>query len=473
MLSRHKLSWISAASLIGALALLAAAPTTLAQDPKSLRAQKKSLDAPAQMELLGSAGSIAPMLARVIPAVVTVLVTGAAIEPVEWLPRQQDGKLPPSPAVTRRPFRSGATGVIIDRARGHILTNNHVIEDAVKIEVSLSDGRRMPARLVGRDPATDLAVLEVDDRTLPQVTVGNSDRLRVGDLVAAIGNPYGLEGTATLGIVSALMRTEGAFEDFIQIDAAIHPGNSGGALVNAKGELVGINTAGAAAGKGAGIGFAIPVNMARQIKNELIARGHVKRGMPGLVVEDLTFELMGTLKTPVTRGALITTVIAGSPAAAAGVPPGGIVVSVADKPVRSASEFNTRFGSVPVGTTLQTVININGKDTTFQLTTAELIMPSNRQEAPRQLGGLAGAVVEDIALGNPLFGQLRGAHVHEVKPGTAAYVAGIAKGDTIVAVDNQPVRGSDELLQAAERTGMQYRVRLIRDGVPGWLRITR
>ena len=181
------------------------------------------------------------MLARVIPAVVTIRVTSETLAPVEF-------KTGASSTPCKVLARSGASGVIIDAANGHILTNNHVIEDAVKIEVVLSDGRLLQAKLVGRDIGSDIAVIEVAGRGLQQVAIGDSDKVRVGDVVAAVGNPFGLEGTATLGIVSASMRTEvghESFEDFLQIDALINPGNSGGALVNVRGELIGINTAGA------------------------------------------------------------------------------------------------------------------------------------------------------------------------------------------------------------------------------------
>lgn len=293
-------------------------------------------------------------------------------------------------------------------------------------------------------------------------------------MVAAVGNPYGLEGTATLGIVSALLRYDGAFEDFMQIDASIHPGNSGGALVNAKGELVGINTAGPSErSKGAGIGFAIPINMAKLIKAELIAHGRMRRGTPGLIVEDLTHELMVSQKTTLTRGAHILEVVPGSPAAAAGIKPGGIVVSVSDKPVRTAAEFNTRVGTVPLGTSLPTVIHIDGTEMVYRLTAADVMLKPAEIQLPKSLGGIAGAVIGDINLGNPLFGQVRGVQVLNAPAGTPAFATGLATGDVIVALDGASVRAADDLLRLADRSGMQYRVKVMRDGVPGWLRVTR
>lgn len=426
------------------------------------------------MAMFDANGSFAPMLARVIPGVVAILVTGATAQPVDLMPRRSDGTLGPTPVPVQKPFRAGGSGVIVDRSRGHILTNNHVVEHAIRIEVSLSDGRRMLARLVGRDAATDLAVIEVEDRNLPELAVGDSDQMRVGDLVAAVGNPYGLEGTATLGIVSALMRTDEVFEDFMQIDAAINPGNSGGALVNAHGELIGINTAGPSErGRGSGIGFAIPINMAKAIKAELITHGRVKRGSPGLVVEDLPFEMMDTAKSAPTRGAHIVGVAPGSPAAAAGIKPGGVVVSVADKPVRSATEFQTRIGTVRAGTVLPFVIAIGGERKTYALAVADIVIKAAEMPIPGNVGGIGGAVIGEITLGNPLFGQVRGAQVLDVPVATPAYRTGLAKDDVIVALDGGAIRAPNDLSRLVDRAGMQYRLMIMRAGTPGWLVVTR
>jgi S1-C subfamily serine protease len=426
------------------------------------------------MTMFDTTGSFAPMLARVLPAVVTILVTSEVPQPVDFEPRRSDGTLARPPAAKKDTARSGGSGVIIDRARGHIVTNSHVVEDAVRIEVTLADGRRMLARVVGQDVATDIAVIEVAERNLPELPVGDSDKMRVGDLVAAIGNPYGLEGTATLGIISALMRTEGAFEDFMQIDAVIHPGNSGGALVNAQGELIGINTAGSGErGKGVGIGFAIPINMAKVVKAELIAHGRMKRGSPGLVVEDLSHEMMGTMKGGLTRGAHIVEVVPGSPAAAAGIKPGGVVVSIANKPVRNAGEFNTRVGTVPAGTVLPTVIHANGRNEEHRLTAAAIALKPVEVRVPRGAGGIAGASVADINLGHPLYGQMRGVQVLRVPPDTPAYATGLAADDVIVGLDGSAVHTMDDLWRLIARSGMQYRVKLIREGTTGWLRVAR
>ncbi|NJO21965.1 MAG: trypsin-like serine protease, partial [Sphingomonadales bacterium] len=252
----------------------------------------------------------------------TIRVVGETYKQVEFLPPQAKGE---SNALQKETFRAGGSGVIVDAGNGYILTNNHVIENATRIEVGLSDGRRMLARLVGRDIGTDVAVVKVEETNLPSLAVGNSDEVRVGDVIMAVGNPFGLEGTATLGIVSALMRNEvghEAFEDFMQIDAQINPGNSGGALVNIKGELVGINTAVAGGpDRNVGIGFAIPINMAKVVKGELIAHGRMRRGSLGLLVEDLAPEAAPASMIGPKRGAVITRIISNSPGEKAGLKP--------------------------------------------------------------------------------------------------------------------------------------------------------
>ena len=477
-------------TVIGAVALgLATGLSTPAAQAQQQQARKASTSKPAAAlkspsvlanrlsTILDPVGSFAPMLARVIPAVVTVLVTGETAQPNELGLRGADGQPSPLPQPRKERFRSGGSGVIIDAERGHILTNNHVIADATQIEVSLSDGRRMLANLVGRDVGTDIAVIEVAERNLPGIPLGNSDRVRVGDVVLAVGNPFGLEGTATLGIVSALMRNEvghEAFEDFMQIDAAINPGNSGGALVNVRGELIGINTAGPNdGGKASGIGFAIPINMARTIKTELVANGRMRRGSPGILVEDLTHELMMELRTALTRGAHITDIVPGSSAAKAGIKPGGIVTSIAGKPVRGRAEFVTRIATVPAGTTLAVVINESGQDKHYTLVASEIVLPPERHTLSAEFGNIAGAVVGDIRIGNPLFGIVRGAQVIEVPKKSGAYALGLEPNDVIVGLDNAAIRTPEDLPQRLGSAGMQYRIVIMRGGVPAWVRVTR
>ena len=419
-------------------------------------------------------GSFAPMLEKVLPAVVTIRVTGETMTPVEVKPRQAGATADPLPVPVKETFRSGGSGVIVDAKNGYILTNNHVIENATSIDVGLADGRRLLAKLVGRDIGTDLAVIRVDARPLPSIAIGDSDAVRVGDVVVAVGNPFGLEGTATLGIVSAMMRTEighEAFEDYLQIDAQTNPGNSGGGLVNVKGELIGINTV-IAGGRGQSysVGFAIPVNMAKIIQTELITHGRMKRGSPGLIVQDLPFE--PTMPGPA-HGAIVTQVLPNSSAAAAEVKTGDVVVRVANKPVRSAAEYMTRVSTVPEGTALPLVVYADGKEKTVLVTVWSAEMKPVEKSLQLSMGSIAGAVVGDILLGNPLFGDLRGAQILELPAGAPAYEAGFEVGDVIVGVDGAKVRTSDGLLQQIAQVGLQYRVDIIRNGAPAWLRVSR
>ena len=316
--------------------------------------------------VLEPGGSFAPMLERVIPAVVTIRVTGRKLRPIPIPLRQKDGKGPALPLPETEEFGAGGSGVIVDAEQGYIITNNHVIEHATHIEVGLSSGRRMIAKLIGTDIGSDVAVIKVDEPNLPSIKLGDSDAMRVGDIVAAVGNPFGLEGTATLGIVSAVMRTEighGLFEDYLQIDAQINPGNSGGALVNVSGELIGINTVGAE-GRGLGIGFAVPFNMAKVIMDELITAGRMRRGSTGLIVADLPMEFASPREGGVTRGAIVRKVLPKSPAAAAGIEPGDIVVSAGNRPVRNAAEFVTRTVTVPLGTSIPIILFAKGQGRT-------------------------------------------------------------------------------------------------------------
>lgn len=417
--------------------------------------------------------SFADVLARTIPSVVTVRVTSEEQVPIELQPNDgPDVKVTPE----KRRARSGGSGIIFDAAKGLILTNNHVIDGAVRIEVVLSDGRLMPARLVGRDIGSDLAVIEVADRRLQSLPLGDSDKVRVGDVVLAIGNPFGLESTATMGIISASMRSgigHEAFEDFFQIDAVINPGNSGGALVNSRGELIGINTATAGSAGNVGIGFAIPIKMATTIVGEILRHGRMQRGALGLIVEDLTYERAAEVMSGTNRGAIVTSVVPGSPAALAGITPGSIITEIAGKPVRGAPELRTRVVTVPLGTELPLVVRADGRDKRIILRTADVSEAGPEYNLSAVEGGLDGLAVTDIAPGNPLFGDVRGSQVVRVRPGSPAARIGLHPGDVIVGIDNHDVRHTEHLYRYAERTGMSYRLRIQRKGISGWLRVVR
>jgi Do/DeqQ family serine protease len=292
--------------------------------------------------------TLAPMLERVTPAVVNIASAGRI--PVEQNPLFNDPffrdffGFPDQPL--ERKTQSLGSGVIVDAERGLILTNAHVIANADQITVKLGDGRSYEAELVGTDAETDIGVVKITAERLTDVPMADSSQLRVGDSVVAIGNPFGLTQTVTSGIVSALGRSglgiEG-YEDFIQADAAINPGNSGGALVDLKGRLVGINTAiFSGSGGDIGIGFAIPINMARQVMEQLVKHGKVRRGYLGIQLQDLDAELAEAFDIEARQGAVIANVLAGTPAQKAGLQAGDVIVSVNGRPVRSASDLKER-----------------------------------------------------------------------------------------------------------------------------------
>jgi Do/DeqQ family serine protease len=399
--------------------------------------------------------SLAPMLEQVLPSVVNI-ATESHVR-VQDNPLFQDPffrrffGVPNMPPQVRRTQALGS-GVIVDAEHGYVLTNNHVVDKADKITVTLKDGRSLAAKLVGKDPETDVAVVQIPAVNLNTVPLADSDRLRVGDFVVAIGNPFGLGQTVTSGIVSALGRTglgiEG-YEDFIQTDASINPGNSGGALVNLRGELEGINTAIIAPGGGnVGIGFAIPINMAKQIMTQLVEHGEVRRGRVGVVVQDLTPDLAKAFDIKETQGAVVARVVKDSPAERAGLQAGDVVVSVNGKAVLTSSELRNDIGLLPVGETVTMNIIRDGKSRTIKLTIAE---PEHAKlEGKRVNPRLQGATFGEIGENNPDFGNLQGVAVRNVAPDSPAWAAGLRKGDIIVSVNRQPVTSLEEFFKDAK-----------------------
>src|SRR5579875_2436372 len=314
--------------------------------------------------------SVADVVARVTPGVVGISVHSEVqmVNPLAQDPLfRQFFNFRDQPI--ERETEAVGSGVIVDAARGYVLTNSHVVDNAKKIEVTTKDNRRFTATLIGRDTGTDIALLQIPADNLTAVPIGDSSQLRVGDFVLAIGNPFGLGQTVTSGIVSALGRTglgiEG-YEDFIQTDASINPGNSGGALVNLQGALVGINTAILApSGGNIGIGFAIPINMARRVMDEIIRYGAVRRGRIGVEIQDLTPDLAQALGTRETQGAVIVRVLPGSPAARAGLEPRDVVVAVDGVPVHSGAALRDRTGLARIGDIVELTIDRRGVEHTI------------------------------------------------------------------------------------------------------------
>lgn len=321
-------------------------------------------DAPAAPALQAAAGSYSAAALKAMPAVVSITTSKTSRTPSPqdpWL-RRYFGDRPP-----RQPTIGLGSGVIVS-PDGYILTNNHVIEGADQIEVTLAGGREAPAVLVGRDPDTDLAVLRVKLRELPVITFGNDASSRVGDVVLAIGYPFGVGQTVTQGIISALGRTQlgiNTFENFIQTDAAINPGNSGGALVDARGNLIGINTAiFSRSGGSLGIGFAVPVSTTRNVMQQLISTGHVVRGWIGVEPQDVSEQLAGTLALPHPEGVVIVGVLRQGPADKAGLKPGDVVLDVAGQAVVNTGQLLNAVAGLKPGS--ETVIQVlrNGKPET-------------------------------------------------------------------------------------------------------------
>ena len=345
-----------------------------------------------------NAYTLAPLVKKVTPAVVNIRTQ--TLEPAVENPLFQDPffrqffHIPRNYQPQPREAVAAGSGVIINAKLGYILTNNHVIAGANRIEVTTKGGRTFRAKLVGRDAATDIAVLKIHASHLQSLPLGNRNKVQVGDYVLAIGNPFALGQTVTSGIVSAVGRSglgiEG-YEDFIQTDASINPGNSGGALVNFKGELIGLNTAILAPGGGnIGIGFAVPIDMARAVMTQLIEHGSVRRGHIGIAIQDITPDLAQALNVKKPEGAAVVDVQKGSPAAAAGLQRGDVVVAVDGAPVRSATELRNRIGLTPVGKTVELTVERGGQSHTVPVTVAPAPPKRIRHRAPpaqRDQGG--------------------------------------------------------------------------------------
>lgn len=414
---------------------------------------------PAAMKNAEGLPSLAPMIKQITPAVVNISTRGVIKRRVQgpfMSPLFQQFFGIPQNQTMEQPFESLGSGIIVNAKKGYILTNYHVIRDAKKITVTLYDNRTFPAKIVGDDPATDIAVVQIKAKNLQQISLGNSSDLAVGDYVVAIGNPLGLMHTATFGIVSALGRTNsngtsdgngesqiGKDDDFIQTDAAINPGNSGGPLVNLRGQLVGVNTAIATTNGGnIGIGFAIPVDMAKAVMQQLIQYGKVKRGELGVYAQDLSPALAQQFNLkPGTGGALIAQVVKGSAAEKAGLKQGDVITEVNGQQVSNAAALSSYMAVQRVGTPLSLKIYRNGKPMTIH---AKVGKKTGAQEASANGSSSThqklGASFADIDKNSPLYGQVRGVVVTQVQPNEAAAEAGLEPGDVITAIDHRPIR---------------------------------
>jgi len=395
--------------------------------------------------------TLAPMIKKVSPAVVNIATRGTIRARGSQNPLLDDPffrrffDLPQDSAPRERPFQSAGSGVIFDAKNGYIVTNAHVVENANEITVTLQDGRDLTAEVVGSDTPSDVAVLKVKPDGLAQIPLGDSAHAEVGDFVVAIGNPFGLQHTVTSGIISGLSRSginPDGYEDFIQTDASINPGNSGGALVNLRGELIGINTAILSrSGGNIGIGFAIPVNMARSVMDQLIRYGSVKRGQLGVSMYTVTPDIAHSLGLPNAAGALVSQVVEGSPADKAGIRSGDVITAVNGQPVKSNSELRNAIGLLRVGDRVEVGLLRDGKavrvtaviaDTSTELTDGPVSIHKSFE----------GAVLSDAPDG--------GAVVRSVEPGSAAAQAGLRADDLIVGANRGRVANVRELRERAK-----------------------
>jgi serine protease Do len=302
----------------------------------------------------GRIASLAPLVREVTPAVVNISVQGKVREDNPLYKDPFFREFFDVPAKLEKEINAAGSGVVVDAQRGYVLTANHVVAQISRAQITTKEGRRFSASVIGRDPATDIAVLQIKDPNgLKAIPTGDSDLLEVGDFVIAVGNPFGLGQTVTSGLVSALGRTglgKQGYEDFIQTDAPINPGNSGGGLISLKGELIGINTAIISPGGGnVGIGFAVPINMARAVLEQIVRTGSVKRGRIGVSVQDLPADTSARLR----EGALIAQVVTDSPAERAGIRKGDVVVKIDGMPVRNAAQFRNKVGLTALGTVIR------------------------------------------------------------------------------------------------------------------------
>jgi len=401
--------------------------------------------------------SLAPLVDETAPAVVSIATKGTVQAPTNPLMddpffRRFFGVPPGANGGPEREVRSAGSGVIVDAKKGHILTNHHVVENADEIQITLNDGRTLDAKVIGSDAGTDVAVIQVEDPdNLTEMKFGDSDKLRVGDFVLAIGNPFGLQHTVTHGLVSQLGRTginRDGYEDFIQTDAPINPGNSGGALIDLNGRLIGINTAiFSQSGGNIGIGFAIPSNMAKSIMDQILEFGEVKRGLLGVSISDFTAETAEAFGLDEAEGALVQEIVPNSAAEKAGLEVGDIIIAVNGKEVKGAADLRNSIGLRRSGDKVKIKVLRDGKPFTYTATLGEYASTA-AVEADDIHPGLAGAV---FAAYDPTQGPYANAAVvvASVADNSPAAMNGLRPNDLIVSLNRTQVRTPVELQEAA------------------------
>ena len=416
-----------------------------------------------------SVPSLAPMLQRATPGVVNISTSGTV--QVQQNPMLNDPffrrffNMPEQP--TEREFQSLGSGVIVDADNGYVLTNNHVVANATEISITLQDGRELSAEVVGTDEPTDLALLRVEADNLTALPLADSEQLQVGDFVVAIGNPFGLGQTVTSGIVSGLGRALGlrqeSYENFIQTDAAINRGNSGGALVNLRGELVGINTAIlSGSGGNIGIGFAIPTSRVKYVMGQLIEHGEVSRGVLGVTIQNLSQELATAMELDdETQGVVVSSVAPDSAAEKAGIQVGDVIVGLNGRAVSNLNELRNRLGMMPVGERVRVELLREGRRQTVTATISKLA--ATEIASGTLHSGLEGASFSNIPETSPLSGRVQGAMIVQVEEGSTAMRNGLRAGDVVTSVNRRPITSVEDLRRLAS-PGQQQLLLNVRRG---------
>lgn len=411
--------------------------------------------------------SIAPMLKNVLPAIVNIrgqikITDFNILRQLEREKRMHSNGEDNSPVPDT--MTSVGSGVIVAAGSGYIITNAHVIRDAQSITVTLADGRHFTANVIGMDKASDVAVIQIKAKNLTAVPMANSSNVKVGDFVAAIGNPFGLNQTVTSGIVSAVGRTTLGienYESFIQTDAPINPGNSGGAMVNMSGELIGINTAILGPNQTSiGIGFAIPSSMAKSVMDQLLKYGDVKRGQLGIGAQDLTPDLVTAFNATVDKGAAVTQVLPNSPAALAGIQIGDIITAVNGTPIKNASDVVNTVGFLRVDSRVNIELMRKNQKMTMSATITD---PKAREKKIEQIDPyLYGVTFKNFSASSPQFGNVKGVLVMAVQTDSNVWQADLRPGDVITSANQQPVASVDELKAIAAKADKGLLINVIR-----------
>lgn len=419
------------------------------------------------------------ILEPVLPAVVSI--TSSRMVKTPQMPLFNDpffqqffgGQLPRAPQQQRE--MGLGSGVIIS-PDGYILTNNHVVEKSTQIRVMLQDKRQFTGKVIGTDPKTDIAVVKIAATGLPTVRIGDSSKLHVGDYAFAIGNPFGVGETATMGIISATGRNGldiEDYEDFIQTDAAINPGNSGGALLNAHGDLIGINTAILSGGSGGnqGIGFAIPINMAKYVMDQILKHGKVIRGYIGVGIQEVTPDLAKAFNVPAEKGALVGSVEPNSPGAKAGLQRGDVIEELNGQPVTGPNQLRLKVGTLAPGTTVHLKVNRAGPTHDVSLTLGQT--PSAKSNAGAEQGGAENSPMSGVQVDNltndirqqlKLGPEVKGVVITQVPDGSPAQEAGLQQGDVIEQVNRKPVNSVSDYQRLINEAGNQAIVLLVNRG---------